>query len=81
MSFNFMTVEEQLGLKIKEKRLAIRMSQFALAEKMGTEQTYISKIEAGKKKLQVATVVRIALALGTTASTLLDGVALSADDE
>lgn len=81
MSFNFMTVEEQLGLKIKEKRLAVRMSQFALAEKMGTEQTYISKIEAGKKKLQVATVVRIALALGTTASTLLDGVALSADDE
>ena len=65
-----MTIEEQVGQNIKEKRIACGMSQFELAEKMGTEQTYISKLEAGKKKLRVDTVVRIALALDTTAANL-----------
>jgi len=69
-----MTIEEQLGRNIKDKRIACGMSQFELAEKMGTEQTYISKLEAGKKQLRVATVVRLANALDTTASELLKGV-------
>ncbi|WP_417831867.1 helix-turn-helix domain-containing protein [Terasakiella sp.] len=75
-----MTIEEQLGQNIKEKRIACGMSQFELAEKMGTEQTYISKLEAGKKKLRVDTVVRLALALNTTASDLLNGIALQPDN-
>lgn len=74
-----MSIEEQLGQNIKNKRIACGMSQFELAEKMGTEQTYISKLEAGKKKLRVDTVARIALALDTTAADLLKGVLVQPD--
>lgn len=75
-----MTIEEQLGQNIKDKRIACGMSQFELAEKMGTEQTYISKLEAGKKKLRVDTVVRIAAALETTASELINGISIQAEN-
>ena len=51
-----------------------------VTEKMGTEQTYISKLEAGKKKLRVDTVVRIATALDTTASELMLNITIASED-
>ena len=45
-----MTIDEQIGLRIKNRRLNLHMSQEELALKTGLSRTYIYFIETGKKK-------------------------------
>jgi ribosome-binding protein aMBF1 (putative translation factor) len=51
---------------LSQMRLSKGLSQVALAEKLGTSQPHIAKIEAGKVKIQFATAVQLADALGIT---------------
>ena len=52
--------------RIRKRRIAIGMSQTDLAEAMGISQPYICDIERGRRSLTVATIERIATALGVT---------------
>ena len=50
-----MTIDEQIGLKIKKRRLNLHMSQEELAIKTGLSRTYIYFVETGKKSLTIKT--------------------------
>lgn len=58
-------VEYQLGRRLIEARLKRKMSQRALARKVGTSQAAISRIEAMNGNPSVALLKRIASALNT----------------
>ena len=54
-----------LGYQIKEKRIALNLSQFDLAKRVGIDQSDLSKIEKGLSNLTVKMMNRIAKGLGT----------------
>ena len=58
-----MTIDEQIGLRIKTRRLLLHMSQEELAAKTGLSRTYIYFIETGKKSLTIKTLSNIKEAL------------------
>ena len=51
---------------LREQRLASGQTQQQLAEKLGVNQSYVSKYEQCQRKLDFIELRRIALALGTT---------------
>lgn len=63
-----------LGTKIREYRKSLGMTATSLAEKVGVELATISKIENNKANPSMPTLYKIAEALNTTPSKLLDGV-------
>lgn len=63
---------ENYGLRIKNRRLELNMSQLELALKVGyTDRSAIAKIETGVNDITVTKFVEIAAALDTTPSALL----------
>jgi transcriptional regulator with XRE-family HTH domain len=54
---------ELLGARIREVRLKRKLSQQALAERVGIPQTHVSAIELGIQFPNLLTVLRLALAL------------------
>ena len=52
------------GQIIKQARKEAKMTQAQLAEKVGSNKSYISRIETGKTEPKVSTFYRIASALG-----------------
>jgi transcriptional regulator with XRE-family HTH domain len=64
----------QLGKTVRQKRLAMGLSQEALAEKADLHWTYIGGIERGERNLSLINIVRIARALGIAPGRLLDGI-------
>ena len=63
----------EFGQKLKELRLEKRLSQRGLAEKVGKDFTYLSKIENGKMSPPSReTIIRIAKELETDAEKLDD---------
>ncbi len=58
-----MTIDEQIGKRIKTRRLQLHMSQEELAIKTGLSRTYIYYVETGKKSLTIKTLSGIREAL------------------
>ena len=54
------------GQIIEEARKKAKMTQEELAKKIGTNKSYISRVETGKTEPKVSTFYRIASALGMT---------------
>ncbi len=54
------------GQIIEEARKRAKMTQMELAEKIGTNKSYISRVENGITEPKVSTFYRIAAALGLT---------------
>jgi ribosome-binding protein aMBF1 (putative translation factor) len=52
------------GEILRDRRKELKMSQAALAEKIGAQQTYIARIEKGEVDIQLSSLLRIAGALG-----------------
>ena len=52
------------GEILRDRRKDLKMSQAALAEKVGVKQSYIARIEKGEVDLQLSSLIRIAGALG-----------------
>lgn len=55
----------RLGIRIRELRKQRRMTQNELAERSGTSQGYITRIESGRHTMTMAVLARIASALDT----------------
>lgn len=62
---------EQLGARIRQKRLTAGLTLAALAERSGFGKGYLSRIENGKKTPPIATLARIADVLGIEAASVL----------
>lgn len=64
----------QFGRKVHSMRNEQRISQEKLAELSGLDRTYISSVERGQRNVSVLNIIKIADALGTSASSLLAGL-------
>lgn len=64
----------RLGERIRAARTAAGMSQQDVADASGMKQGFVWRIEAGRQNLTVRNLDRMATAVGTTMSALLDGV-------
>jgi len=61
-----------LGYKIKQKRIELKMSQEELAEKIGIDQSDLSKIEKGSANPSIKMLSRIASGLKSKASITIE---------
>lgn len=68
---NALEIEKPLGEAIRARRLAHGWSQEELSFESGLHRTYIGAVERGEKNLTVKNLVRIASALGVSASELM----------
>ena len=64
-------ISEQLGKNMKRIRAKKKMSQGDIARALEVDRGYISNIENGKKNPTLATIQRLAQALGISADELL----------
>lgn len=56
---------------VRRRRLELRLSQEALAERAGVHRTYVGMLERGEKNVTIYNIERIADALQVAPSTLL----------
>lgn len=64
----------QFGLRVKELRAQKNISQEKLAEISDLDRTYISSVERGKRNISLLNIIKIAAALETNPSKLIDGI-------
>ncbi len=64
-------ISKKLGENIKKIRIKKKLSQGAISRLLGVDKGYISNIENGKKNPTLATVEKLAAALGVSADELL----------
>ena len=57
-------VRRQLGREVKQARLAARLTQADLADKMGVDRAYVSGLELGQRNPTIVTLWHVAQALG-----------------
>ena len=67
-------IQARLGAQIKARREKAGLSQGALADASGVHRTYVNQVEGGHRNISVNLLVRMATALGTTASALTQGL-------
>ncbi len=69
-----MNIYEQLGKRITFLRKQKKMSQLTLACEAEINKNYISDLERGRRNPTLMILNKIAVALGTDMSTLLQGI-------
>lgn len=67
-------INESFGLAVRRRRVDLGLSQEELADKSGLHRTYISLIERGLRSASIETIIKLAKALRTTGSQLLQNV-------
>jgi len=65
------SISKKLGENLKKIRAKKKLSQGALARFLGVDKGYISNIENGNKNPTLATIERLAKALGVSVDSLL----------
>ena len=66
------TRRKMLGKRIRQRRVEAGHTQVALAGMIGTSQSYLWKLEAGRINASIEALCRIADALGTTVVDLIE---------
>jgi len=66
-----MEIKKRFGLAVREYRRSLNVSQEELAMRIGADQAYVSRIEAGQMNVTLETVDQIAAALHVDAAELL----------
>jgi transcriptional regulator with XRE-family HTH domain len=54
---------QQLGFRIRERRIAMNLTQATLAENCGLHRTFIGSVERGERNVAMLSLRRIAVAL------------------
>lgn len=57
--FEFQSLLFQIGTMIKDARKEVGLTQEALAERLHTKKSYISRLENGKCDIQLSTLYRV----------------------
>ena len=55
---------EDIGALVRDRRRVLRLSQSELAQKLGTSQDWVSRLESGKPTLHVGLILRALHELG-----------------
>jgi transcriptional regulator with XRE-family HTH domain len=66
-----MEIKKRFGLAVKEQRKRLNVSQEELAMRIGADQAYVSRIEAGQMNVTLETIEQIATALQANVVDLL----------
>lgn len=61
-----MDIRERIGLRIKELRKSLSLTQEVLAFKATLDKTYVNEIENGKRNVSVINLEKIVFALETS---------------
>lgn len=69
--YNSNEIIKQFGRNVKAERSRLGLSQDDLAEKMGVNNQYISKIECGKQNMSLKKIVELTNYLGTDLKDIL----------
>lgn len=69
-SFLVMEIKKRFGLAVREQRKQLNVSQEELAMRIGADQAYVSRIEAGLMNVTLETVEQVAVALGIDVASL-----------
>jgi len=62
----------RLGAAIRERRVALGLSQEQLAEKVGCHRNYMGRIERGEQNITLDMMVRVAAAAGCCVAELAE---------
>jgi transcriptional regulator with XRE-family HTH domain len=65
-------VRRMVGRNVKRLRVAARLSQAELAERMGVDRAYVSGLELGQRNPTVVTLWHISKALGVRLRSFFD---------
>lgn len=71
---------EEIPNFLAEHRVAAGLNQYELADKLGTTQNQVSRLETGKRKLTLRWLTRLAKALDKAVAELLEAPVASAQD-
>jgi transcriptional regulator with XRE-family HTH domain len=66
-----MDIRRVFGGNVRRYRLAARLSQEAVAERMGVDRAHVSAIERGLQNATLLTILQTSQALGVTPADLL----------
>ena len=67
-----MTINELFGIRVREQRIALNLSQEKLANIADIDRTYLPDIENGKRNVSLAVAEKIAKALNVPLNKLLE---------
>ena len=67
-----MDIRKVFGWNLRRCRLAAKLSQEAVAERVGVDRAHISSMERGQQNVTLLTIWQVAQALGHKPSELLD---------
>ena len=67
-----MDIRNVFGRNLRRYRLAAKLSQEAVAERMGVDRAHISSMERGQQNVTLLTIWEVAQALGRNPTELLD---------
>lgn len=65
-------IQEKVGLRIKELRIKLGISQEELAARANLDRTYITSVERGKRNISIGTLEKIVLQLNCTMHEFFD---------
>ena len=65
-----MDIRELFGRNVRQKRLALCISQAALAERMGVDRAHVSSMERGQQNVTLLTLWHTSIALGVRPDSL-----------
>lgn len=76
-----MDIRKLYGRNMRRHRLAVGLSQEAVAERMGVDRAHVSSMERGQQNVTLLTIWSAAEALGARPADLLDDSKASARDD
>jgi len=67
-----MDIRKKIGLRIKEYRINLKLTQEALAFKAEVDKTYLNEVENGKRNISVVNLEKIIVALEVSLKIFFD---------
>ena len=61
-----MDIKKKVGMRVRELRNNIGISQDELASRASLDRTYITSVECGKRNISIVNIERLSKALGVT---------------
>jgi transcriptional regulator with XRE-family HTH domain len=69
-----MDIKSKVGIRIREIREKVNMSQKDLAYSSDLDRSYIASVESGQRNISIVNLEKIANSLGVTLSELFKGI-------